>query len=150
MAGKAGFALPARCNGSDQHALADLVTRDARPQLVDDAYGFMADGQTRLHWILSADDVDVGSANGRQTYAHDRFARARVGDRLLFQAKLAGSAKDVGPHVTARQPSAALLFHYEGHNETFLKNELHAPFQQLQNVNSTDCDCGAVSNSAYG
>ena len=43
LAGEAGAALTSGRDGSDEHAVADLVTGDARAEFFDDAHRLMAD-----------------------------------------------------------------------------------------------------------
>src|SRR4029079_20021 len=57
--------LSARRDGANHHALADgIFVLEPVTQRVDDPDGLVAEDETRLHRVLSLDDMHVGAADG--------------------------------------------------------------------------------------
>jgi hypothetical protein len=70
----------------------------------------MTDGQPWLDWVFTPNDVNVGSADGREPDLNHGFARSGLGNGFLFEAKLALCTKHHGLHQAARRlPDFPLL-----------------------------------------
>ncbi len=85
LAALAGVAEAAGGDGAGNHALALGKARHGRSQLLDDAYGLMADGQAAGHRIFALEDVHVGAADGRGGDAEQRIEEADVRNRLVVE-----------------------------------------------------------------
>src|SRR5438046_2402435 len=87
MARETRQALATRRDGADQNPIADLISTDPRAELVDDADCFVSDDESRANWILSLDDVEIGSADGGHRNFDDRLADSRMGARDFLNAE---------------------------------------------------------------
>ena len=95
---KTGTALTARRNRSGHHAIADFVAGDTFAQFFDDADWLVTDDQARLHRILAAQDVQIGSTDRRQRDANNRFAETGARSRHFFYTDVVCTVKYVCPH----------------------------------------------------
>src|SRR6185369_626322 len=93
------MALTTRSDGSDEHAITDVVTRNSVAELFDDADRLVTNDQTRSNWILASDDVQVCAANSRERYADDGFARAGAWFWDLLNTNLVLCMKNVCLHL---------------------------------------------------
>jgi hypothetical protein len=106
---EAGMAVAARRDRPGNHPLALAVAVHLRSELLDDADGFVADGQTLLDRILALEDVDVGAADRRRGDPDQRVGGADVGNRLVVDDDAVGLDEDRGFHFGHRHGSMALL-----------------------------------------
>ena len=90
--------MAAWCNGSHQHAIANVVSAYSNTELVDDSYRLMTNGQPRLYRIFPFEDVEVSAADRRQGNANDGFARSGLRDGDMFDPDLIGTMKNERPH----------------------------------------------------
>jgi hypothetical protein len=74
LAGQTRAALTARRDGPHQHPITDLVTSYSGAEFVNHSHRLVTDDKSALDWILSADNVQIGSANRRQGDTNYRFA----------------------------------------------------------------------------
>jgi hypothetical protein len=87
---KAGQALAARRDGANDDALAELVARYARTQLLDDPDRFVADNTAALDGVLALEDVDVRAADRRRGDTNESVARPDLRHRLFVKDDAAG------------------------------------------------------------
>ena len=91
---EARVALPARRDGADDHALADVVLGlETLAEGVNHPDGLVAEHQSRLHGVFTAHDIDVGAADRRHRDLDHRLPGA--GHRLgpLFNRQPIRAAK---------------------------------------------------------
>src|SRR4051812_3960985 len=75
------MALTARCDGPDEHAVADAITFHAGPELMDAADGLVPDHEARFHGVFAAQYVQIGATDGRKFDTNHGFANTCVGHR---------------------------------------------------------------------
>ncbi len=76
MPGQTRTALAAWGDGSDQHAVADVVAGHAGPKFLNDTDRFMPDDQSGSYRILPPHDVQVRAADRGQGHADHGLADA--------------------------------------------------------------------------
>jgi hypothetical protein len=75
----------------------------------------VTNGEAGLNWILSANDVDVGSTNGSETHLDHCVSMTGRGNHFLFQPELARCAKNVGVHYALGELLGLSLFQFQDH-----------------------------------
>jgi hypothetical protein len=98
FATQAVVALPAGRDRTNQHALADGVTRHADAQFVNDADGFMTNDEARFYGILALENMQVRAADRRQRHADHGFARSWFRNGHLFNLDLVGPVEHESFH----------------------------------------------------
>jgi hypothetical protein len=58
--------LPARCDGTNQHSLSNLIVRHTHTELTNEPYGLVPDCQAWLDGVLPLQDVQIRAANYRK------------------------------------------------------------------------------------
>jgi len=61
---EASMALPRRRDRTGDHALTDLVARNRFPEFLYDTHRLMAYGKPARNWIITLENVHVGTADG--------------------------------------------------------------------------------------
>src|SRR4051812_36737927 len=64
----------------------------------------MTDNQTGANWILTAHDVQVGPANGRQRHTDDGLSYSGARFLYLFNSDFIFAVKDCCPHCFHGRP----------------------------------------------
>ena len=94
MAREAGPALTARRDRADEHAIADRIPDDARPDLLDHTDGLVTHDQAGPHGILAAKDVEIGTADRRERDANHGFPDTGPRPRHLLDAEVTHTTED--------------------------------------------------------
>src|SRR5579871_1428171 len=92
------MALSARGDRSNEYALADLISRYARADLVYQAHWLVPEHESALHGIFAAHDVKIGAADSGQRHTNHHFTETRLWNRDALQANVVGSMKHQRPH----------------------------------------------------
>ena len=82
--------------------LADTVAGHTHAEFLDDADGFMADGETGFDGIFPFQDMDIGTADGGRRDSDQRLAGADFGNGFFIQNDLAGFDEYCRFHGTHR------------------------------------------------
>src|SRR6187431_1433119 len=73
-----GTALPTRGDGTDDDALALFIADHAGSYFLHHADRLVSHDQPAFYWILTAQDMHVGAADGGQRHSDQRLAHARL------------------------------------------------------------------------
>jgi len=88
LPGQTRAALAAGRDGSDKHALADLIPGNAWAQFFNNAHRLVTDDEAGFDRVLAAHDVQVRAADGRQRDADHSPAHAYAGSRAPDSTRL--------------------------------------------------------------
>jgi hypothetical protein len=86
--------------------IADFVSGQSFAEFFDHADGLMSDHQSGFHRVLTAQNVQVRSANGGERDSDYRFTDAGARSRHFFDPDLVWSVKDIGSHCLHRRSSS--------------------------------------------
>src|SRR5262245_11633387 len=90
--------LATRCNCTNQHTVANVKSGYTCAQLFNHSDWFMSDYETRLYWILTAQNMKVRAANRSQGNANDRVAGGCMRAFDFFHTNVILSVKDIRFH----------------------------------------------------
>jgi len=90
--------LTAGRDRAGDHPLSDLVTSNSGAKSGDDSHWLVSDDATRSNWILTLQNVDVGSADRRGSDAKERVSRTDGGEWSFLKLDLSRLDEDCGFH----------------------------------------------------
>lgn len=99
LAGQTRAALTARRDGPHQHTIADLIIRYSGAEFVNHSHWLVTNDKSTPDWMLSADNVQIGSANRREGDTNHRFADSCSGTFNILDADVVHTMENSGSHL---------------------------------------------------